>query len=262
MSKPTSVSSPHTLQAALILNFSYLLFLLLKVLIIQHHAWSLHNLAQLQEHPQLQGSGAKNMRKRMIKHPKTGTCKRSSHNTLEPPCSLWSRQSDCPVLCCAGFKMYYRWVASVKAGTLGIASSQICSGAPNCFSLTLSDSLSCFPICFSCWTAHSWGFVRWWFPLPWCRQNNTSVSKQIQASAAGEHSAYSHSALVCSSLLIPSVSLLPSSLSLFLSLSLSLSSPSHSLVGSDFEAGASGWQIDLLQTDDGPLQKYSEPGIF
>jgi len=52
------------------------------------------------------------------------------------------------------------------------------------------------------------------------------------------------------------------SLSLILTLSLSLSSPSHSPVGSDFEAGALGWQIDLLQTDDGPLQEYSEPGIF
>jgi len=34
----------------------------------------------------------KNTQKKVINHPKTGTCKRSSHNTLEPPCSLRSRQ--------------------------------------------------------------------------------------------------------------------------------------------------------------------------
>lgn len=142
----------------------------------------------------------------MIKHPKTGTCKRSSHNTLEPPCSLWSQQSDCPVLCCDGFRMYYRWVASVRAWTLGIASSQICSRTPNCFSSHFQTPSPVSRSVFSCWTAHSWSFDRKWFSLPRCRQNNTSVSKQTQASAAGEHSAYSHSALVCSSLLIPSVS--------------------------------------------------------
>lgn len=200
----------------------------------------------------------------MIKHPKTGTCKRSSHNTLEPPCSLWSQQSDCPVLCCDGFRMYYRWVASVRAWTLGIASSQICSRTPNCFSSHFQTPSPVSRSVFSCWTAHSWSFDRKWFSLPRCRQNNTSVSKQTQASAAGEHSTYSHSALVCSSLLIPSVSPShPLSLSLYHSTAVSLPFlPSHSPVGSDFEAGASGWQIDLQQTNDGPLQEYSEPGIF
>lgn len=159
----------------------------------------------------------------MIKHPKTGTCKRSSHNTLEPPCSLWSRQSDCPVLCCAGFRMYYRWVASVRAWTLGIASPQICSRAPNCFSSHFQTPSPVSRSVFSCWTAHSWSFVRRRFPLPRRRQNNTSVSKQTQASAAGEHSVYSRSALVCSSLLIPSVSPShPLALSLYHSTAVSL----------------------------------------
>lgn len=104
------------------------------------------------------------------------------------------------------------------------------------------------------------------FPLARCRQNNTPVSKQSQTSAAGEHSAYGCSALVCSCLLIPTVSpshLLSPSLTRSLhSAAVSLSSLSHFPVGSDFEAGTLGWQIDLLQTDDGPLQEYSEPGVF
>lgn len=153
-----------------------------------------------------------------IKNPKTSTCKRSSHNTLEPPCSLRSWQSDCPVLCCTGFKMNYSWLASVRAWTLGIASSQICS---ELFLLTLL-CLLWFPALFSAAGRHSRRFVRWWYPLARRRQNNTSVSKQTQASAAGKHSALSHSALVCFPLMIPSVFPLPTCLSLsFLPVSLS-----------------------------------------
>lgn len=79
----------------------------------------------------------------------------------------------------------------------------------NCGETQDSDFLasSRFPLCVWFWLLDytQWGFCAD-FPLARRRQNNTPVSKQSQTSAAGERSAYSCSALVCSCLLIPTVS--------------------------------------------------------